>query len=227
MTKGKKPIRPAPIAPVEKVVPIRPGMTNATEPRPSLKPLKPSVSPPEPQGSPRKGPTPLAEVGAKLKAKAAKGGAKRPKKPMPRRPENALTPKQEAFCLAYVGGLNASDSYRKCYNAGGMTPKSINEKSCELLASVKVASRVDALREMMATRSLVTMESLTKEIEEAYEMAKETRQASVMIQASIAKAKLHGMVVEKVESKTNYVIEAPAQDATTEDWLAAVTPKAG
>jgi phage terminase small subunit len=214
MTKGKKPITPAPVAPVEKVVPIRPGMTNATSPQ-------------KPQGSPRKGPTPLAEVGAKLMAKALKGGAKPAKKPMPRRPENALTPKQEAFCLAYVGGLNASDAYRKCYDAGGCTPKTVNERACVLLASSKVAARVDSLREAMATRSLVTMESLTKEIEEAYDIAKETRCASVMIQASIAKAKLHGMVTERVETRTNFVVEAPPQDATTEDWLAAVTPKAG
>jgi phage terminase small subunit len=213
-TKGKKPIKPAPISPVEKVVPIRPGMTNAIEPQ-------------KPNGSSRKGPTPLNEVGAKLMAKALKGGAKPAKKPAPKRPENALTPKQEAFCLAYVGGMNASDAYRKCYNAGGMTPKTINEKACILLGGDKVRARIDALREAMATRSLVTMESLTKEIEEAYELAKETRCAAVMIQASIAKAKLHGMVVEKVETKTNFVVEAPAQDATTEDWLAAVAPKAG
>lgn len=212
-TKGKKPIKPAPISPVEKVVPIRPGMTNATDPQ-------------KPKGSSRKGPTPLAEMGAKLMAKAIKGGAPSAKKPMPRRPEN-LTPKQEAFCLAYVGGMNASDSYRKCYDAGGMTPKSVNEKACILLASDKVRSRVDALRDAMASKTLVTIESLTKEIEEAYTLAKETKCASVMIQASVAKAKLHGMVVERVETKTNFVVEAPAQDATTEVWLAAVAPKAG
>jgi phage terminase small subunit len=231
MGKGKKPDQAAPIAPVEKVVPIRPGVgpgsTNAVEPKPSVKPRGSSVGPRKPQGGPRKGPTPLAEVGAKLLAKASKGGAKRAKKPAPRRPENALTPKQEAFCLAYVGGMNASDSYRKCYDASRMTSKSVNEKACELLASVKVASRVEALREAMATRALVTMESLTKEIEEAYEIAKETRCASVMIQASIAKAKLHGMVTEKVETRTNFVVEAPAQDETTEDWLKAVSPRAG
>lgn len=226
MTKGRKPPKPAPIAPVEKVVPIRPGVpvgpgsTNAIEP-----PYAPwEEGPKKPQGSPRKGPTPLAEVGAKLKAKAVKAGARPAKKPAPRRPENALTPKQEGFVLAYVGGMNASDAYRKCYDTSRMTSKSVNEKACELLASVKVASRVDALREAMATRTLVTLDSLTKEIEEAYALAKDTKCAAVMIQASIAKAKLHGMVVEKVEQKTNFVVEAPAQDATTEDWLAAVAP---
>lgn len=40
----------------------------------------------------------------------------------------ALTQKQEAFALAYFETGNASEAYRRAYNAENMKPESINRK---------------------------------------------------------------------------------------------------
>ena len=55
---------------------------------------------------------------------------------------NNLTPKQEAFCLAYIETGNASEAYRRAYDAEKMKPPVINVKACQLLAEDKIAVRV-------------------------------------------------------------------------------------
>jgi len=60
-----------------------------------------------------------------------------------------LTLKQEAFCKAYLETGNASEAYRRSYNAGKMTSKTVNETASKLLASPKVATRIDELKAMI------------------------------------------------------------------------------
>lgn len=57
----------------------------------------------------------------------------------------ALTKKQEAFALAYVKSTNASEAYRKSYNASGMSAESVNVAACRLLKNAKVVLRVNEL----------------------------------------------------------------------------------
>ena len=51
-----------------------------------------------------------------------------------------LTPKQEAFVLAYVKTGNASEAYRQVYDTNA-SAKTINEKASRLLAEGKVRAR--------------------------------------------------------------------------------------
>jgi|14BtaG_2_1085337.scaffolds.fasta_scaffold08893_3 phage terminase small subunit len=53
-----------------------------------------------------------------------------------------LTPKQERFCIEYIETGNASEAYRKSYNAENMKPESIHREAFELLRSPKIASRL-------------------------------------------------------------------------------------
>ena len=57
-----------------------------------------------------------------------------------------LTPKQEGFCLAYLETGNASEAYRRVYDAGRMKPKSIHRKAFGLLEQVKITARLKELR---------------------------------------------------------------------------------
>jgi phage terminase small subunit len=54
-----------------------------------------------------------------------------------------LTPKREAFCLAYLRLGNASEAYRQSYSAGNMADRTIWEKASRLLADGKVKARVE------------------------------------------------------------------------------------
>lgn len=65
---------------------------------------------------------------------------------MLKKPQAKLTPKQEAFCQAFIETGNASEAYRRAYNAEKMKAETINVKACELLKNGKVAVRVEQLQ---------------------------------------------------------------------------------
>ena len=69
-----------------------------------------------------------------------------------------MTPKQEAFCLAYVETGNASEAYRRAYDAARMKPGTVNRKAKELLDNGKIAARVDELRSELVRLNLWTRE---------------------------------------------------------------------
>lgn len=57
-----------------------------------------------------------------------------------------LTQKQENFCLAYVELGNASEAYRRAYNATKMKSNTVEKRACELLKDGKVTGRIAELR---------------------------------------------------------------------------------
>jgi phage terminase small subunit len=68
----------------------------------------------------------------------------------------SLTPKQEAFCLAYLETGNASEAYRRSYSAENMKPASINVAACKLLGDPKVALRLKELNAAAVTSAVMT-----------------------------------------------------------------------
>lgn len=89
-----------------------------------------------------------------------------------------LTKKQEDFCLAYVETGNASEAYRRAYDAGKMKPDTINVKASQLLADGKVSVRVAELREKVTEKAVKKLE-ISKEwvLEQLVENVKMAKQA--------------------------------------------------
>ncbi len=108
-----------------------------------------------------------------------------------------LTLKQEQFCQSYIETGNASEAYRRAYNAENMKAETINVKASELLSNGKVAVRVDYLQEQHRKRHNVTVDTLTVELDEALKLANDTKNPSAAVSAIVAKAKLHGLLIEK------------------------------
>ncbi|MDR0619416.1 MAG: terminase small subunit [Bacteroidales bacterium] len=75
-----------------------------------------------------------------------------------------LTPKQETFCNAYVEMGNASEAYRRAFDAGKMKPETINRKAVELLNNGKITARVEALQAELKHKSDITKERVLKEL---------------------------------------------------------------
>lgn len=69
-----------------------------------------------------------------------------------------LTAKQEAFAQAIASGMTQADAYRTAYNATKMLPESIWSKASEVMADVKVSSRVSELKAATASKALWTRE---------------------------------------------------------------------
>ena len=112
-----------------------------------------------------------------------------------------LTPKQEAFALAYVETGNASEAYRRSYNAEKMKPSVIAVKASELLAHGNVSVRVKELQAAAVDEHKIKVSDILRELEEARVVAlqQEKPQAAAMVAATMGKAKLLGMLTDKME----------------------------
>jgi phage terminase small subunit len=111
-----------------------------------------------------------------------------------------LTPKQEAFVLAYIETGNASEAYRRAYpKSQHWKPEAVHVKASELLTNGKVMVRVEALRQKHAERHEVTVDSLVDELEEARSLARKTEAPAAMVAATMGKAKITGHIIDKNE----------------------------
>lgn len=112
-----------------------------------------------------------------------------------------LTVKQEGFALAYVETGNASEAYRRSHDVGADTkPETVWSEASRLLATPKVAARVKDLQQEARDLAMVSIGTLTGELEEARVKAMgDEKGASAAVSAIMGKAKLHGLLVEKAE----------------------------
>lgn len=104
-----------------------------------------------------------------------------------------LTPKQEAFALAYIETGNASEAYRQAYEADEMKPETVHRKAKELMDNGKITARIEELKAQHAERHKLTVDDLLAELEEARVLAKEKENPNAMTQATMGKAKLLGL----------------------------------
>jgi len=118
-----------------------------------------------------------------------------------------LTPKQDKFARVYLETSNASEAYRQAYDVGeNTTPEAIWVNACKTLANAKVAQRVAELHAAAQERTMVTLESLSKEMDENRARANELDQSATMQSATMGKAKLHGFLVDKVQGDVSITI---------------------
>lgn len=114
-----------------------------------------------------------------------------------------LTPKQEAFCLAYIETGNASEAYRRSYNAGKMQPATINVKASQLLADDKIAVRVAELKAAHVERHNVTIDTIREMLVEDRKLARELETPAAAVSATMGLAKLYGLLTDKLDAKVN------------------------
>lgn len=130
----------------------------------------------------------------------------------------SLTAKQSAFCRAYMETGNASESYRRTYSVENMSDKAIGVEACRLLAHPSVSLELDKLRGEAAKRNEITVDDLIRELEEARAAALESTnpQSSAAVAATMGKAKLLGMLTDKVAATVTTRTLDPIDDT---DWL--------
>ena len=121
-----------------------------------------------------------------------------------------LTAKQEAFCLAYIETNNASEAYRRSYDADKMKPETINKRSSELMQNGAITGRVEQLREPVRERAQITLESHLERLNHLSLMAEQAEQYSAAIKAEESRGKVAGLYVEKIDHTTNGKDIAPS-----------------
>ena len=70
---------------------------------------------------------------------------------MPKTGATELTQRQEDFCLHFVQSDNASEAYRKAFDAPRASAKSINERASRLMATDKIKARIEEIRILYAS----------------------------------------------------------------------------
>lgn len=68
----------------------------------------------------------------------------------------ALTAKQDSFALAYLATGNASEAYRRAYNAENMKPESISVSASRLLEHPKIRLRLQELNQAAVSAAVMT-----------------------------------------------------------------------
>ena len=114
-----------------------------------------------------------------------------------------MTPKQEKFCQVYVETGNASEAYRQAYDAENMKSQTINQRAHDLMTNGKIKVRIETLMSDARERHDITMDSITGQLMQDRGYAIQFGQAGAAVSASVAMAKLHGLIVDKREDVTN------------------------
>lgn len=113
-----------------------------------------------------------------------------------------LTIKQESFCQKFIETGNASEAYRQAYDSSNMKAETVNREAFALLENHKIATRVESLKLEHRARHNVSVDSLTTELDEARDLAIDCKNPSAAVSATTAKAKLHGLLIEKTQLET-------------------------
>lgn len=114
-----------------------------------------------------------------------------------------MTPKREAFAMAYVETGNASEAYRRAGYSQNASAKTINEEASRLLANPKVSARVDELKAGHAERHGVTVEQISQMLQEDRAFAKECGTPAAAVSATMGLAKLYGHLTDRVDARVS------------------------
>lgn len=129
-----------------------------------------------------------------------------------------LTPKQSAFVAYYLASGNASEAYLLAYDtdATRWTENALNVQGCRMLAHPKIRLTVDYYLELIADEYDITQQSITRTLMEAQTIAQQTGDIAEMRQCAMAIAKIHGLVIDRKESKTAKIELTGSADAIAE-----------
>lgn len=83
----------------------------------------------------------------------------------------------------------------EAYEAAGFKPS--RHHASRLATNGNVQARVTEIQGRAAERAVVTIHSLTDELEEARAIALTEKQSSAAVAATLGKAKLHGLLIDK------------------------------
>lgn len=108
-------------------------------------------------------------------------------------------PRHERFARAFMKCGVAARAYRKAgYNNTSRNGLDVN--ACRLLRHTKVKRRLTELRQQMADRNRITVDSLLQDLAEDRALARTLGQPSAAIAATQLSAKLVGLLVDRKES---------------------------
>lgn len=110
-----------------------------------------------------------------------------------------LTPKQEAFCIAYLEEGNASAAYRKAYDCEGSAPSTVWVNAHKTLHNAKVAQRLKELKAPVIEAARCTFEGHLTTMAKLRDLAAEATQYSAAIKAEENRGKVAGLYKDQID----------------------------
>src|SRR4051794_17313782 len=102
-------------------------------------------------------------------------------------------PRHEAFPQNVASGMSLVEAYEQAgYDRN-------DGNAARLKGNDRVTARIRELQDEAKERTLVTIEALTAELEEARRLALEVSNPSAAVSATMGKAKLNGLLIDKTE----------------------------
>lgn len=113
-----------------------------------------------------------------------------------------LTPKQQRYDR-FVSEMLVDGNVTRSAKAAGYSEKTAYSQGHRLLKNVEIAAAIKAGQKDIAKRNELTIDDIIKELEEARTAAltAESPQSSAAVAATMGKAKVLGMLVDKSEVK--------------------------
>ena len=114
-------------------------------------------------------------------------------------------PRHETFVQLLLQGETATDAHEKAGYARD------DANATRLAKNPAVVERLTELQSAVAEKTQVTVESLVNELEEARKRADSLDQLSAVVKAISEKARISGLMVQKVEDRRRLAISAPVK----------------
>lgn len=139
-----------------------------------------------------------------------------------------LQPKHETFCQGIVAGLSQRDAY---IGAGWTSQSSASGPGPHmLLKKPAIQHRIAVLQALQRGRLNITMETLLLELEDERQGAIKAENWNAAVTATMAKAKLLGLLVDKAAIDVNLIpmpSDKPLEkvEYSVEEWIAEFSPK--
>ena len=108
--------------------------------------------------------------------------------------------RQKHFARVYIETQNAAEAFRQAYN-DSLPSAETARKAKKVKESVGVQAEIRRLRAEIDRKFMVSIADLTKELDENRLLARELGKPEAMNAATMGKAKLHGLITDKRETK--------------------------
>lgn len=140
-----------------------------------------------------------------------------------------VNPRYERFAQGIAKGKSQHDAYVYAGFAPNQKPKDVRSNAGSLARRPEVAARIKELLERQAKRVDVTVDGLLVELNGMMNLAKRVKAPGAGVSAIVAKAKLLGLITDKVDAEVNF--RKPARRPTAEtqltmdEWQAKFAPE--
>lgn len=111
--------------------------------------------------------------------------------------EKKLSAKEQTFVDEYTGGANLFNATQAALVAG-YSPKTAGQIGHNMLKKPHIQNAIQTKFIERQAHTMTTVESITAELQMAFFMALQIKNPSGMIRASMAKAKVHGLLEDTI-----------------------------